>query len=345
MVVGAMASAALLLSACGNTGADLSSQADGAAGAGDGGRVITYNTPAEWGNYGEVLTTFSEQTGIDAPNDPKNSGQALASLQAEKDNPVADVVYAGIAFGDQLVDTDVLQPYVPAGAENVPDDLKSPDDMWHTVHSGAVAFIVNEDFLDGAPVPTSWADLLKPEYAGKVGFLDPTQAAVGYSVATAANEAMGGSLDDWQPGLDYISELQDNDAIISAQTATAKVAQGEIPILIDADFNGYKLREEGTNVQIVLPEEGSLYIPYVVGLVKGAPNEENGKQLLDFYFSEEGQALFAEGYMQPVTGDVPAEMQDKMAPAEEYERVGTVDYVRQGEVQQEFNDLYREAIG
>lgn len=338
-----VATTAVVLSACGNTGADLGG--DSAATASGEGQVITYNSPAEWGNFGEVLDTFTAETGIDAPNDPKNSGQALASLQAEKSSPVADVVYTGIAFGNQLVDADVLQPYVPAGAEEVEADLRSEDDMWVTTHAGSIAFIVNEDFLDGAEIPTSWADLLKPEYEGKVGFLDPTQAAVGYSVATAANEAMGGDLDNWEPGLQYIQDLSDNGAIISAQTATAKVAQGEIPILIDADFNGYKLRDEGTNVQIVIPEEGSLSIPYVVGLVAGAPNEDNGKALLDFYFSDEGQALFAEGYMRPAVGEIPENMQGKFLPAEDYERVGTVDYIKQGEVQQQFNSDYKAMIG
>jgi putative spermidine/putrescine transport system substrate-binding protein len=41
-------------------------------------------------------------------------------------------------------------------------------------------------------VPQCWEDLASEEYAGMVGFLDPTQAAVGYSVATAANLALGG---------------------------------------------------------------------------------------------------------------------------------------------------------
>lgn len=338
------ATSLVLLTACGNTGVDTSSAGGGEA-SGDG-TVITYNTPAEWGNYGEVLDAFEDETGIKAPNDPKNSGQALAALQAEKDSPVADVVYAGIAFGNQLVDADVLQPYAPEGTDDIDENLSDPDDMWHTVHEGTIAFIVNEDFLDGAEVPQSWEDLLKPEYAGKVGFLDPTQAAVGYSVATAANEAMGGDLEDWDPGLDYIKKLQDNGAIISAQTATAKVAQGEIPILIDADFNGYKLRDEGTNVTVVLPEEGTIGIPYVVGLVNGAPNEDNGKELLDFYFTEEGQALFAKGYMRPVTGEVPDEVADQVLPAEEYEeKSSSIDYVKQGEVQQDFNEQYREVVG
>lgn len=317
----------------------------GGAGSSSDDIVITYNSPTEWGNYGEVLAAFSQATGIQAPNDPKNSGQALAALQAEKSAPVADVAYAGIAFGKQLVDTGVLEAYAPARSAEVPEDLRDAEGRWTAVHTGTVAFIVNTDHLDGAPVPTSWADLLDPAYSGMVGYLDPTQAAVGYSVATAANIALGGDLHDWEPGLDYLAALKENGVSTSAQTATAKVAQGEIPILIDTDFNGYKLRDEGADVEVVIPDEGSLRIPYIVGLVAGAPHADAGRALLDFYFSEDGQRLFAEGYMRPVVGDVPKEVAERTLPAEDYERAATIDYVEQGEVQQQFIALYEEEVG
>lgn len=336
------AATALALTACGNTGALDEGDSNGGGSGGGDGKVITYNSPAEWGNFGEVHKAFTSETGIDAPNDPKNSGQALAALQAEKDSPVADVVYTGIAFAPQLVASDLLEPYTPANADQIDANLKSEDGLWHTVHSGAVAFVVNEDFLDGAPVPQSWEDLLKPEYEGKVGYLDPTQAAVGYSVATAVNFAMGGDFDNWDPGFEYLQKLNDNGAIVSAQTATAKVAQGEIPILIDADFNGYKLRDEGSNVTIVLPEEGTILIPYVVGLVKGGPNQENGKALLDFYFSEQGQSLWTEGFMIPTIGE--ADNPDMLPQSDYEEKANTIDYAKQGEVQQDFNDAYRQQL-
>lgn len=53
---------------------------------------------------------------------------------------------------------------------------------------------MNVDALDGAEVPTSWEDLLKPDYRGMVGYLDPTSAFVGYASAVAVNEAMGAIL-------------------------------------------------------------------------------------------------------------------------------------------------------
>lgn len=334
----------LSFAGCGNTAGETKA-GDKPSAAGGNNIVITYNSPKEWGNYGEVLSKFTAESGINAPNDPKNSGQTLAALQAEKSAPVADVAYVGIAFAPQLVAAGVLQPYTPKGSESVEANLKSKDQMWTTVHTGTIALLVNKEHLGGAPVPTSWADLLKPEYKGKVGYLDPNQAAIGYSVVTAVNEALGGNLDNWKPGLDYMKKLKDNGAIISAQTATAKVAQGEIPILIDTDFNGYKLRDTGSKVDIVIPTEGSLKVPYVVALVKGAPHAENGKKLLDYYYSTSGQQSFAKGYMMPVAGDLPADLKSKVLPASDYARAKTVDYIKQGDVQKEFLKQYQAEVG
>lgn len=336
---------AFALSACGNTGTTPAASATSGAAAPAGDQiVITYNSPEKWGNFGDVLKNFTAKTGIKAPNDPKNSGQTMAALEAEKAAPVADSAYVGIAFGDQLVKSQLVTPYKPAGSEAVDPKLKDPAGNWTTVHSGTIAFLVNTDKLGDAPVPTSWADLLKPEYKGKVGYLDPTQAAVGYSVATAVNEALGGNLDDFGPGLAYLAKLKANGAITPAQTATAKVAQGEIPILIDTDFNGYQLRDQGSPVRVVIPVEGSLTVPYVVALTKNAPHEANGKKLLDYYFSPEGQSLFAKGYMRPSVGGFPDDMKSKVLPESDYQRAKTIDYLKQGAVQKNFIEQYKTQV-
>ena len=333
----------VVLAACSSGKAD-----SGTAGGGgsEDNVVIAYNNPPEWANWEKIHENFQKATGIRVPPDNKNSGQSLTALISEKDNPIADVVYYGIVFGPQAVEKDVVEGYKPQHFDEIPDDLKDPDGKWMTLHYGAIAFIVNTDVLGNTPVPKSWEDLLKPEYKGKVGFLDPTSAAVGYSVVAAANLAMGGTLDDWDKGFDYLKRLEANGAIHPKQTATAKVMKGEIPILIDADFNGYKMKyNDNAPIEVVIPSEGSLKIPYAISLVKNAPHKENAKKYLDYLFSDEGQSLFAGGFVKPIRNvDIPQETKEKFLPDSDYERAMSVDFVKMNDVQNDVIERWKSEV-
>ena len=141
--------------------------------------AICYNCPPEWADWASQLRAIKAKTGITVPPDNKNSGQTLAQLVAEKASPVADIAYYGVTFGVQARKDGVTAAFKPAAWNEIPDGLKDPDGHWFTIHSGTLGFMVNVDALKGKPVPRSWADLLKPEYKGLVGYLDPPSAFVG----------------------------------------------------------------------------------------------------------------------------------------------------------------------
>jgi putative spermidine/putrescine transport system substrate-binding protein len=308
--------------------------------------VVTYNTPQQWVNWGQVLTEFSRKTGITAPNDNKNSGQTLTALISEKGSPLCDVAYFGIVFGIKAVSEGVLENYKSGYFGNIDPSLKDPNGQFQTIHFGSIAFLCNTEALGAVPVPRSWADLLKPEYKGKIGFLDPTSAAVGYSVCTALNIALGGTLDNWDPAFEYLQKLKSNDVLYPKQTSTARLLKGEIPILIDADFNGYGLKyDQNGPIEVVIPAEGSLRIPYVIGLVKNAPHAENGKKLIDYIMSAEGQQLFARGYVRPIdTSALSGDIKARFLPDSDYARVKDVDYGKMADVQEQFSARWLKEI-
>ena len=166
--------------------------------------VICYNCPPEWADWASMLKAIKADLNYDIPHDNKNSGQALAQLVAEKSNPVGDVVYFGVTFGMKAKARGALEPYKPAHWDEIPAGLKDPDGYWFTIHSGTLGLFVNKDALGGKPVPACWNDLLKPDYKGMVGYLDPSSAAVGYVGAVAINLALGGSARDFDPGDQFL---------------------------------------------------------------------------------------------------------------------------------------------
>ena len=308
--------------------------------------AICYNCPPQWADWASQLEAIQENLGLEIPHDNKNSGQTLSQLLAEKDNPVADVAYYGVSFGIAAKNEGVVEPYKPANWDEIPDGLKDPDGNWFTIHSGTLGLFVNVEALGDIPVPTSWADLLKPEYKGLVGYLDPSSAFVGYAGAVAINRAMGGTLDDFGPAITYFQELAKNDPIVPKQTSYARVISGEIPILFDYDFNAYRGKyKDNANVEFVIPAEGTVVVPYVMSLVKGGPNMDNGKKILDFIMSDTGQAVWANAFLRPVRASaMSAEAESKFLPASDYERSQPLDYGKMAEVQEGFGERYLEEV-
>lgn len=320
--------------------------AGGAAAWAQGQVAICYNCPPEWADWAAQLRAIKEATGITVPHDNKNSGQTLSQLIAEKARPVADVAYYGVSFGIEAKKQGVVAPYKPAHWEEIPAGLKDAEGHWFTIHSGALGLFVNVDALGGKPVPKGWKDLLKPEYKGMVGYLDPTSAFVGYVGAVAVNQALGGSLDDFTPAVNYFKELQRNNPIVPKQTSYARVLSGEIPILFDYDFNAYRARyKDKANAAFVIPAEGTVVVPYVMSLVKDAPHPAEGKKVLDFVLSDRGQAVWANAFLRPVRpAAISKEAQAKFLPAVEYARAKPVDYGKMAEAQAAFTKRYQAEV-
>jgi putative spermidine/putrescine transport system substrate-binding protein len=201
---------------------------------------------------------------------------------------------------------------------------------------------VNKDALGGKPVPACWKDLLKPDYKGMVGYLDPSSAAVGYVGAVAINLALGGSASNFDPAISFFKDLRKNDPIVPKQTSYARVVSGEMPILLDYDFNAYRAKyQEKGNFEFVIPCEGSVVFPYVVGLVKNAPDKDKAKKVLDYLLSDKGQAIWTNAYLRPARPiELPEAVKAKFLPDSDYARAKSVDWGQMENVQKGFVDRY-----
>lgn len=308
--------------------------------------VICYNCPPEWADWASMLKAIKADLGLEVPHDNKNSGQTLSTLIAEKASPVADIAYYGITFGIKAKEAGVVAPYKVRYFDEIPTGLKDPEGHWFTIHYGTIGFFVNVDALRGVPVPKAWKDLLKPEYAGLVGYLDPTSAAVGYTSATAVNLALGGSFDNLTPGIEFFKALKKNRPIVPLQTAYARVLSGEIPIMFDYDFNALRAKyKDKCNCVFVIPQEGTIVFPYVMSLVRNSPHPTNARKVLDYLLTDKGQTIWANAYLRPIRpGAMTPDIAAKFPPASEYERARPIDYARMEAVQIAFRDRYQAEV-
>jgi putative spermidine/putrescine transport system substrate-binding protein len=285
--------------------------------------VIQYDCIPNYANWGAVTALYEETHGVRVPPDMKGSSAAMAALEAEKANPQADTAYYSGAIGYEAARRGLHRPYKPAGWDQIPDGLKDPNGLWWTVHTGTIAVIVNTAALEGRPAPQSWQDLLDPIYEGLVAYDDPTWGGTAYTFVYGINALLGGSATDFEPGLDYLARLDANIHSYPRESVYNDVLRGEIPIWINADGNGYKMKwVDGGPVEVVIPTEGTFSMPLVMGLVAGAPRVTAAQRYLDWLLTPPAQAEFARAYFRPVIpGTTPREVSERFLPDSEYERV------------------------
>jgi len=304
------------------------------AGAQKENKIVSYGMPDYWANLGEMWETFMAKYDIAEHEDAAiSSAQQIAKFLAEAENPIGDIGEIGIQFSPTAIQLGVLAPFKNDTWDQIPEWAKHPDGLWAAEYYGNIVFLVNTDLVD--TVPRSFADLLKPEYIDSVGISDPKSGATGNFTVFAAAFANGGDEGNVQPGLDYFKHLFDAGNIKSKEPDLATFQKGETIIGILWDFLALEFRDqlEGqVNLEIVVPEDGSVTGPYASIINKYAPHPYAARLMRNYILSPEGQTLFAEGYTTPILPDIeiPAEVAAKRPPADAYASVHTIKDWNQG---------------
>lgn len=268
------------------------------------GTVHGFGMPANWANLGNMWSSFSSKYGIKTVYQAEgdmSSGQELQAFEKEKNHPIGDVGDIGLSFGPKAVQMGVIAPYKNQYWNQIPDNLKDPNGYWAAAYYGVTAFEVNTDKVKD--VPKTWADLLKPEYKGLIGFADPRQAAVSFDAVVAAAYANGGSDSNIQPGLDFFQKLKKSGNWSGATYSSAAMKTGQIAIGITWNYLGMADQKQfagNPNITVVVPTDGAVAGPYVEVINKYAPHPNAARLLNDYLFSDAGQISYAEGGAYPV---------------------------------------------
>jgi putative spermidine/putrescine transport system substrate-binding protein len=310
------------------------------------GMLTTVALPRDWCNYEGMFQTFQAKypdLEINELNPNASSAEELEAIRANQGNtgPQApDVIDVGLAFGPQAQGEGLLQPYMVSTWDTIPEDAKDPEGHWYGDYYGVMSFAVNTDLVD--PVPQSFEDLLKPEYAGMVALAgDPrlsNQAILAVMAAGMARGAEPGQAAA-EAGLEFFKELNDAGNFVPVIGGSGSLAQGTTPILIQWDYNALATRDtlaSNPPVEVVVPSDVTLAGMYVYAISAFAPHPNAAKLWVEHLYSDEGQIEWLRGYCHPIRFDdlvardvVPQELLDALPPAEAYARAvfPTIDQV------------------
>ncbi|WP_329245815.1 ABC transporter substrate-binding protein [Streptomyces sp. NBC_01478] len=333
--------AALALSACGAAPTNSSTTADGknaatatsvadfggmdalVKAAKKEGTLHAIALPRDWANYGALIDGFTKKYGIKITDEnPDGSSQdeinAVTSRKGQDRTP--DVLDLGSSFALSAAQQGLLAPYKVASFDQIPAGQKDPKGQWFNDYGGYIS--IGCDAKRVKTCPTTFADLLKPQYKGQVALNgNPTKSGSAFGGVYAAALANKGSFDDIQPGLDFFAKLKKNGNYTPVESTPATVEKGETPISIDWDYlnAGYadEFKSKGVDWKVSIPSDGQYAQYYSQAINKDAPHPAAARLWQEYLYSTEGQNLWLKGYARPalMTSMESAGTLDKTAAA------------------------------
>lgn len=273
----ATTAAATTAAAAQTTAADTSKAQEPAAGS-PSGKVVIYT-----GSGPEITEPIYElwkekYPDIEIEEVKGGTGELLARISAEKDNPGGDVLWGGDTFL-YLANPELFEAY--ESKEDAAMITQDPEHKWHSYVIMPQTILVNTKLIKSeADYPKTLKELTDPKWKkDKIALADPSKSGTGLSLVKGM-----ASLYDW----DYMQQLLVNTEVYPSSDAMfAAVKDATNPVGFINEDLGYKWETSGEPVKMIYPEDGVTYNVEATGIIKGAKNMDNAKLFLDFILSKD----------------------------------------------------------
>lgn len=257
------------------------------------------------------ISTFEKANNVKVAFVPASGADALAKAAGRE----VDVIHADLAWGLRGEARGLFEKLNPAVVSNLGALYPKARFSEYGVitNFGQYGIAYNPKLVNATP--TSWFDLFKPEYKGRVTTTGFDAANIELLVLFA--KLNGGSEDNIDPGFKKMAELGRNISVFYSQH----------PQLLDLFRSGDVVmarwlrgrvdwaNEKGVEVKFAVPKEGALALVSTVHVVKGRPNTELAMKFVNHLLGKESQIEYAKalGYT-PSRADLDLKSQGLNVP-------------------------------
>lgn len=243
-----------------------------------------------------IIPQFEAKYNVKVTVESLGTGDAMKRIRNEAENPTFDLMYGG-SLANYAANSDLFQDYVSEQDKNLMEAYRNTLNYCTNYTVDGSVLLVNKDLCKQLGVTvTGYADLLNPALVGKIASANPTSSSSAFCQLTNMLLVMGGyeNEDAWKYVRDLFVGQKVN--ITSGSSAVYKgVYNGEYAVgLTYEDPCATLIADGATNIEIVYPVEGTVYLPAQIGIVKSCKNADNAKLFVDYMLSEEAQIFLAE---------------------------------------------------
>lgn len=243
------------------------------------------------------LREAAEFAGFNIQTEGAGGGAITERLISEQSNPQADVVFGLNAFlWHNLIANDVIVPYTPSWAREIPSGLNHPQGYYHALVIQAIMLIYDSNQVSDGP--SDWLDLwtdarfhgqymFEPSLAG--GTTQMVLAGILYRFRDPSGH-LGISDEGWEHIAAYYRYGVPNTA---GNDLFEEMANSGSPVVMGQMFHsGVPSRERlhGISAGFPVPAVGLPFVVEGIALVNGSAQQEEAQRFIDWFGSAEVQA-------------------------------------------------------
>ncbi|GCE21850.1 extracellular solute-binding protein [Dictyobacter kobayashii] len=252
----------------------------------------------------DAAKAFQKQTGIAVKLVDDSTGNLLAKISAERNNPRWDVVwFDGNVTMQTLDDQNYLlkwtspsaSNYTALGTQNTPSDHA----YYPTGVTAAGAIVYNKKHIPAAGLPKDWSDLTKPAFKNLLAENDPAYSGPAYPFIAGIAQSMKGE----DQAKQFFQQLKSNgDKIFQTNDPTLNsVETGAREFAIIQDSAYYAAVKAGQPLGIIYPTSGVAALPSEIAVSAQSRHQACAKQFVNWVLSAQGQSVMT--HHDPTDGD------------------------------------------
>lgn len=264
------------------------------------GKIVVYSAgPADLAT--KIQKGFQAKTGVEVEMFQGTTGKILARMEAEKANPVVDVVVlASLPSAIGMTKSGLTLPFKEAkNADKLITDYSDKDGNYFSYSLSALGIAYNTKTVTNPP--KEWSDLTNPEWKDKVNIPDPAQSGSALDFMTGYANKNGDSA--W----DLFGKVKANGAIIAGanQEAMDPVISGAKSIVMaSVDYMTYASKAKGEPIDLIYPASGTVISPRPAMIMKSSKNVDSSKAFIEYLLSDEAQKMVTDAYLLSGRSDI-----------------------------------------
>ena len=300
----ALLSLASLLAACGGSAATPTTPSTSGASTSACNKSTGLTLYSAQGYDSDAAKAFQKQTGIAVKLVDDSTGNLLAKITAESNNPQWDVAwFDGNVTMQTLDDQGLLLKWDSAGLNNFTDEgtkvVPADHAYYPTGLTAAGVIVYNTKHVPAAGLPKDWSDLTKPIYKNLLAENDPAFSGPAYPFIAGLAQSMGGE----DQGKQFFTQLKANgDKIFQTNDPTLNsVETGAREFAIIQDSAYYAAKKAGQPLGVIYPTSGVTALPGEIAVSAKSAHAACAKQFVNWVVSADGQSVMT--HHDPTDGD------------------------------------------